>query len=167
MTMKMRTGPTAIAPARMLLSRNSRPRVGSIVSLDSSSTGDGRGPNRRTVTGFVSSFFFGPPADRRLVRDLDLAAGDRLIDHGRRDDDRVEHDRELLLDMRGGPRGEELVARILEVEVHGPPAVAIRAQRRRLELVAGEQDADGRDRARTAARGHAGQVERLAASAST
>src|SRR3990170_4643945 len=42
------------------------------------------------------------------------------------------------------------------------PAVAIRAQRRRLELVAGEQDADGRDRARTAARGHAGQVERLA-----
>src|SRR3989304_4419836 len=59
-------GQTASPPARSVWSRTSRPGVGSIVSLDSSSTGNGREPNRRTLTRFVASFLGGPPIAESL-----------------------------------------------------------------------------------------------------
>ena len=151
-----------MAPARMLLSRNSLPSVGSIVSLDSSSTGNGSEPNLRTLTSCVG-LLLGEAADRALVRDLDRAAGDRALDDRRRDHDRVEDDRELLVDVVGG-EGRRTAARprSLRSKLTARPPCWSGPERRRLELVAREQDAERRHDGGVAADRGRRQVEGLA-----
>jgi hypothetical protein len=78
-------------------------------------------------------------ADARVLADLDVAAGDRVLDHWRRDDLAVEDDREVVADVAGRVVGEELRALVLQGEGDDALAELVGADRGACQLLTGEQ----------------------------
>src|SRR4029079_11293511 len=72
-------------------------------------------------------------------RDLDVPAGDRVLDLRRRDDPRVEDDREIVADVLRRVVAEQFGALILEDEGDHAALRRVLADRRRIELLAAEQ----------------------------
>ena len=109
----------------------SAPSAGPTVRSSSIATGIGSEPERSTTARSAASCVVKRPSI--WPRDADPR-----LDVGRAVDAIVEHDRELVADVFSGEIAEDLTALAVELELDDRPLLAVEADARVLEMVAGD-----------------------------